>query len=41
MAAGSHGTAVLTLYNRLGPLLVMDATVMNGVKHSAELRPEM
>jgi hypothetical protein len=41
MAAGSHGTAVLTLYDRRGPLLVIDATETNGVKHSADLRPEM
>jgi hypothetical protein len=41
LATGSHGTAVLTLSDRRGPLLVMDATETNGVKYSAELRPEM
>jgi len=40
-AAGSHGMAVLTLYDRRGPVLVIDATEANGVKHSADLRPEM
>jgi hypothetical protein len=38
MAAGSHGTAVLTLYDRRGEVLVIDTTETNGVKHSADLR---
>jgi hypothetical protein len=38
LAEGRNGRAVLTLYERSGPLLVMDFTDKDGIKYSAELR---
>ena len=38
LAVGRNGRAVLTLYERSGPLLVMDFTDTDGIKYSAELR---
>jgi hypothetical protein len=40
-AAGPHGTALLTLYDRQGRALVMDFRDRSGVRYSAELRPKM
>jgi hypothetical protein len=39
-AVGTHGSAVLTLYDRQGPVLVMDFRDAHGVPYSAELRPK-
>ena len=39
-AVGPRGTAVLTLYDRQGRMLVMDFLDTNGVPYSAELRPK-
>ena len=40
LAVGPRGTAVMTLYERRGPLLSIDFTESNGVRYSAELRPK-
>jgi hypothetical protein len=39
-AVGPRGSAVLTLYNRQGPVLVVDFRDVNGIQYSAELRPK-
>ena len=40
MARGPNGSAVLTLYDRAGRVLVLDFRDRNGVSYSGELRPK-